>query len=147
MPKNGAQVARDRLSELISEVIRLSENPPPAARSAAGELRVVRLSVFPLELWAVMGRESDYLVIRRMYCNCPHFSIRVVNEEKTVPCYHLIAVELAEKTGRFHDLSASLNQDELLDIVLEILSGARSTTLRKKLYMNTAKGIEGESDK
>ncbi len=123
------------LAALRENILRISEVPPSSAKSAVRELKVVRISQAPLELWVVMGRESDYLVIRGTYCSCPHFVIRVVNGETTMPCYHLVAVEMAIRQGRFHDLSLSLSKDELQDIVLEVLAGSRSTTLRRKLYM------------
>lgn len=124
------------LESLREKLIKLSETPPAQARSAVGELKVVKIASIP-ELWVVIGRESDYLVIRKTYCNCPHFTIRVIGGESSTPCYHLIAIEMAIRQGRFHDLSLSLSKDELIDIVLEILAGTRSTTLRKRLYMLT----------
>ncbi len=136
-------IANHALSVLRENILRLSEAPPPSAKSVVGELKVVRISLTPIELWVVMGRESDYLVIRGTYCSCPHFVIRVVNGESTTPCYHLVAVEIAVKQGRFHDLSLSLSKDELQDIVLEVLAGSRSTTLRKKLYALGRREEEG----
>ncbi len=138
MPKNGKEPSPSidtGLETLREKLVKLSETPPAQARSAVGELKVVKISSTPLELWVVIGRESDYLVIRGTYCSCPHFAIRVVGRESPTPCYHLVAVEMAIRQKRFHDLSLSLSKDELIDIVLEIIAGTRSTTLRRKLYM------------
>ncbi len=133
--KEPRPVKNSILLVLRENILKMSEVPPSSAKSVVGELKVIKISQAPLELWVVMGRESDYLVIRGTYCSCPHFTIRVVNGETAMPCYHLVAVEIAVRQRRFHDLSLSLSKDELQDIVLEVLAGSRSTTLRRKLYM------------
>ncbi|ABM80933.1 hypothetical protein [Hyperthermus butylicus] len=123
-----------RLGELRDRLRRAIESPSPEARAAQGELRVVRLARMPVELWVVLGRESDYLVVPGTYCSCPHFMIHVLGMGQLEPCYHLVAVELARRTGRFHDLSETLLPEKLADIVLEIVAGARTVTLRRILY-------------
>jgi len=122
------------LARLQKRLLELTENPPAEAKAAHGELRVVRLARAPVEIWAVIGREADYIVIRGVYCSCPHFQIRVIGMGIAEPCYHMVAVELAARTGRFHDLSEAIRGDELEDILLEAIAGGRSTTLRRVLY-------------
>ncbi len=128
------------LARLRMRIRELVENPPAEARAAYGELKVVRIARVPVELWIVIGRESDYLVVRGTYCSCPHFQVRVVGMEKPEPCYHLVAVELAARTGRFHDLSETLTPRQVADIALEVVAGTRSPTLRRALYRL---GLEG----
>jgi predicted nucleic acid-binding Zn finger protein len=125
---------KNLLATLREKLAKLVESPPAEAKAAYGELKVVRIARLPVELWVVIGREADYLVLRGTYCSCPHFQIRVLGMHIDEPCYHLVAVELAARTGRYHDLTETLNTAQVLDIVMEIIAGGRSTTLRKVLY-------------
>lgn len=51
--------------------------------------------------WIVVGRHQDYLVLPDAgYCSCSDFFFRVMSGEKPT-CYHLIAVRLARKMGRY----------------------------------------------
>jgi predicted nucleic acid-binding Zn finger protein len=132
------------LARLRERLAALLENPPGEARAAYGELKVARIARLPVELWVVIGREADYLVIRGTYCSCPHFQIRVLGMQVVEPCYHMVAVELAARTGRYHDLSETLTPSQVSDIVMEIMAGARSTTLRRALYrLGWGEGFRG----
>ncbi|HIQ23777.1 MAG TPA: metal-binding protein [Pyrodictium delaneyi] len=123
-----------RLSELRRRIRERGEEGKGAEAAAAREMRAVRVSASPVELWIVLGRESDYVVIPGTYCSCPHFTIRVVGQEIEEPCYHLVAVEIARRSGRYHDLSAALDSEKLVDILLETIFEGRTRTLRRILY-------------
>ena len=100
----------------------------------------MKLQEAPAQLWLVMGRSSDYIVVPESYCSCPHFTIRVLSGETVEPCYHLVAVHIAASRGRYHDLSHSLAPSTVQDIVLEALVQGRSATLRRILYRETRGG-------
>src|SRR5271157_928458 len=53
------------------------------------------------ELWAVPGREKTHLVLRNTYCDCLDFYLNVVIKGKYECCYHLLAVEIANKLEKF----------------------------------------------
>jgi predicted nucleic acid-binding Zn finger protein len=53
------------------------------------------------EIWAVPGREKIHLVLRNTYCDCLDFYLNVVIKGKNECCYHLLAVEIANKLGKF----------------------------------------------
>ncbi|HID65699.1 MAG TPA: hypothetical protein EYH08_05130 [Pyrodictium sp.] len=121
------------LEKLRGELAREVENAPASAREAVASLKVIRLKK-PDEIWAVLGRHNDYIVIPSTYCSCPHFTIHVVGMSWHKPCYHLVAVELAKRSNRFRDLSEKLTRDELYEIVYEILYEGRSRLLRRLVY-------------
>ncbi len=123
----------DRLERLREEIERLVEKPPGKAVEAVGGFHVVRLSIEPVEQWLVIGENSDYIVLSKTYCSCPHFIVRVVGQEAPTPCYHLVAVEVAKRTNRFIDLSLYLGPREVLEIVFEAVYAKRSKTLRRIL--------------
>lgn len=126
----------NRLGELRERIRELGEEVHGVAAATAGEMRAIRVSVQPVELWIVMGRGADYVVVPGTYCSCPHFTTRVVGQEINEPCYHLVAVEIAKRSRRFHDLSASIDGDKLIDILLETLLENRTRTLRRILYQS-----------
>jgi len=123
-----------RLSGLRRRIRERGEEGKGAGAAAAREMRAIRVSTSPVELWIVLGRESDYVVIPGTYCSCPHFTIRVVGQETEEPCYHLVAVEIARRSGRYHDLSAALDGGKLVDVLLETIFEGRTRTLRRLLY-------------
>ncbi|KSW12385.1 hypothetical protein CF15_06555 [Pyrodictium occultum] len=129
-----------RLMELRRRIARRSEEARGQEAAAAGEMRAVRIARSPVELWIVMGRESDYIAIPGTYCSCPHFTIRVAGGESSEPCYHLVAVDIARRTGRFHDLSMVLRGDKLVDVLLETIFEGRTRTLRRLLYQQSRQG-------
>jgi predicted nucleic acid-binding Zn finger protein len=121
--------------EALREALRSAyESPPASAASAAGELRVVKIAEAPAETWIVMGNTADYVVVRGLFCSCPHFIIRVVGLQNPAPCYHMVAVEIAARTRRYHDLTHTLTPEERLGIILDALAGAKSAQLRRVLY-------------
>jgi predicted nucleic acid-binding Zn finger protein len=107
--------------------------PPPKAIKAVVERRVVRLTAKPVEKWVVMGETGDYLVIPMTYCSCPLFTFKWIPGQTDKPCYHLVAVELAKRSGIYHDLSGKLDARTLSELVRELLLQGRSSSLRKYL--------------
>jgi len=128
-----------RLRALREAVRRRAETDREAQR-AVNELRLVKLQEQPAPLWLVMGRMADYVVVPGGFCSCPHFTIRVMSGETVEPCYHLVAVYIAERTGRYHDLSAALSPEEVEDVILETVYNGRSALVRRKLYRPAGRG-------
>jgi predicted nucleic acid-binding Zn finger protein len=60
-------------------------------------------------VWIVVGREKEYFMIPRLYCQCDNFYIRVVIKRETDLCYHLLAQSIAEKLGRYETFEVSDN--------------------------------------
>jgi len=51
-------------------------------------------------VWAVAGRKGEYQVLpESMFCTCDDYYFRVMGRKKQL-CYHLIAQQLAEATGK-----------------------------------------------
>lgn len=51
-------------------------------------------------IWTVAGRKGEYQVLpESMFCTCDDYYFRVMGRKKQL-CYHLIAQQLAEATGR-----------------------------------------------
>jgi len=68
------------------------------------EHRVQKLLIDNLDkdIWLITSSTgSKYLVIPGTYCSCTDFLINVVIKRKVDKCYHLIAQEIASKTGAF----------------------------------------------
>ncbi len=59
------------------------------------------------ELWGVTGQEKTHLVLRHTYCDCVDFYMNVVIKRKNECCYHLIAVEIANKLKIYNHISAN----------------------------------------
>ncbi len=62
------------------------------------------------ELWSVTGHEETHLVLRQTYCDCVDFYMNVVIKRKNECCYHLIAVEIANKLKKYNHISANDEQ-------------------------------------
>lgn len=52
-------------------------------------------------VWIVVGKEKEYFVIPRIYCQCDEFYINVVIRRKSELCYHILAQAIAEKIGKY----------------------------------------------
>ncbi|NHJ38552.1 MAG: hypothetical protein FK731_00865 [Asgard group archaeon] len=51
--------------------------------------------------WIVTGHKDEYLIIEHSYCSCKDFLLHALLK-KTIPsCYHLLAREIAERTGKY----------------------------------------------
>ena len=59
------------------------------------------------EIWSVKGQEKTHLVLRHTYCDCVDFYMNVVIKRKNECCYHLIAVEIANKLKKYNRISAN----------------------------------------
>jgi predicted nucleic acid-binding Zn finger protein len=75
------------------------EKGEEAARSKA----VKKYIFMPSEkiVWIVVGKEKEYFVIPRLYCQCDDFYINVVIKKRAELCYHLLAQALADQLGDF----------------------------------------------
>ncbi|MDI9643768.1 MAG: hypothetical protein QFX35_00950 [Candidatus Verstraetearchaeota archaeon] len=58
-------------------------------------------------VWIVVGKEREYQVIPKLYCQCDDFYINVVIRRKATACYHLIAQEIAESQGKYEKYNAT----------------------------------------
>ncbi len=59
------------------------------------------------EFWCVQGHEKPHLVLRYTYCDCLDFYMNVVIKGKSECCYHLLAVEIANKLKLYRSISAN----------------------------------------
>jgi len=59
-----------------------------------------------LEIWIVVGKTRDYLILDNYYCSCVDYMMNVALRKNRSFCYHLLAKMLAE----------SLNQYELFKL-------------------------------
>ncbi len=62
------------------------------------------------EIWSVKGHEETHLVLRQTFCDCVDFYMNVVIKRKNECCYHLIAVEIANKLKTYKHISANDEQ-------------------------------------
>ncbi len=120
----------NRLAKALETVVR---RPPAKAVDAVASMRVVRLNVEPFEQWIVIGERGDYIVIPRLYCSCPAFTLNGVLKGRLTPCYHMVSVELAKRVGKFVDLVGKVDSSTVTLIVEEAFTVGRSPTLRKIL--------------
>jgi predicted nucleic acid-binding Zn finger protein len=81
------------------------------ARSLLEEKKVTPLDS-KMDLWRVIGDRAIYLVIRGLYCSCPHFTVRTLRGDAT-DCYHLLAVNLAN----LDEFSIRLPRSEVLSMI------------------------------
>ena len=68
------------------------------------------------EVWIVVGRTRDYLVIPRLYCMCDDFYLNVVIRRTDPACYHIIAQMLAEAISKFDKIQ---EHDEKYDLFMQ----------------------------
>jgi len=140
MPEDADEPRAPPRLEALREAARRLAEEDPEARAAALGMRLVRLTAAPVELWAALGREADYVVVPGTFCSCPHFVYRVATGETLRPCYHLAAVELARQTGRFHDLAGRASRGDVEAVILEAVAVGRSATLRRLLHSAGERG-------
>ncbi len=57
-------------------------------------------------VWIVVGREKEYFIIPDAYCQCDDFYINVVIRRRVGTCYHIVAQQLAEKSGKYETFEA-----------------------------------------
>lgn len=92
------------------------------AQQAVDDARVKKYVFQPSgrELWVVVGRNRDYLVLPlSKYCACDDFFYRVLDQERK-RCYHLLAVALAQRQGSYEEI------EERDDLYLKFISEWRS---------------------
>lgn len=95
----GSRVARASLSRARRRYGSLFDE---AMKSV--EKRKVKKYVFSPsgeEAWIVVGRKKEYLVMPRAnFCSCDDFFFKVMDNVRSY-CYHILAVRLARRTGKF----------------------------------------------
>lgn len=104
---------------------------PPRSKAAIRERRIVRAYVDGRDFTFFKGKDRDYFLVRRLFCTCKDFEFNVVLRRKKPACYHLIAIEVAERGGAVKELR--LSTGEFYDIMYELILNGRSNTLRKLL--------------
>ena len=70
-------------------------------------VRLITFTPSGREFWCVSGQEKEHLVLRQTYCDCIDFYMNVVIKGRNECCYHLLAVEIANKLKRFNHISAN----------------------------------------
>ncbi len=119
----------DRLSHQLSDVEYVESFEHPRIAEALQGARYVRISREP-EIWVYIGRNEDHVLVPRLYCSCLDFLVNVVGRRRGSPCYHLVGLELARRSGRTRDLSKKLGE-KAPTIVLEVLTRGFSGALRR----------------
>ncbi|MGQ4833328.1 MAG: hypothetical protein ACP6IS_05500 [Candidatus Asgardarchaeia archaeon] len=73
------------------------------ALSAVKENAVKKYIFLPsgVEIWIVVGKKKDYLILGDYYCSCIDFLMNVVIKKNRSMCYHLLAKLLAESLNRY----------------------------------------------
>lgn len=71
------------------------------------------------EIWVIMGKTDEYLVIPGLYCSCYDFYFNAILRKKDICCYHVIAQILCEKLGKFSTFYKS--DDNLNDYLEDLL--------------------------
>lgn len=115
--KSGVRPSRRKAKAKKTEANIRSE-----AQQAVDDARVKKYVFQPSgrELWVVVGRSRDYLVLPlAKYCACDDFFYRVLDQERK-RCYHLLAVALAQRQGSYEEI------EERDDLYLKFMSEWRS---------------------
>ena len=75
------------------------------AFNAVKENAVKKYTFLPsgIEVWIVVGKKKDYLILGDYYCSCVDFLMNVVLKKKKSMCYHLLAKLLAENLNRYEE--------------------------------------------
>ena len=94
--------------------------------------RLVRLSSAP-EIWVYLGSSRDYVIVDSRYCSCPSFVMSLSRGEEP-GCKHLEGLPLVRSSGKYKDLSGSLGERDVEEIVMEILVVGFSRKLREILF-------------
>ena len=90
-PKSLAEL-RSNFGEKLDRALKLLED---------GHVKKYTFKPSKRELWIVVGRTRDYLVLPHLYCMCDNFYLNVVIRRSDSACYHIIAQMLAEATSKF----------------------------------------------
>lgn len=73
------------------------------AQEAISSMDVKKYTFKPSDriVWIVVGKEKEYFIIPKIYCQCDEFYINVVIRRRTKICYHMLAQAIAEKIGNY----------------------------------------------
>lgn len=58
------------------------------------------------EVWIVVGKEREYVVIPAIFCSCEDFYLNVVIRNKVNGCYHIYAQIIADVLNKFDEITA-----------------------------------------
>lgn len=93
--------------------------------------RFVALSSQGLIVYVFKGVKRDYIVSPCRFCTCEDFIINYVGKARSVPCYHVIGFEIAERQSKLAKIE--LDYPTLSKVIEEIIFEGISITLRKLL--------------
>lgn len=87
--------------DIEQEIINIFGHRGAKALNVVKEKRIKKYKFTPSnrEVWVVVGKEKEYLVIPRLFCSCTDFHINVTLRRKYSFCHHLLAQALAEAVG------------------------------------------------
>ncbi|MHA1868128.1 MAG: hypothetical protein ACTSVB_10985 [Candidatus Heimdallarchaeaceae archaeon] len=89
---------------LENEVISLFGDRGEKAIKILKNKRLVKLKIKSnLCFWIVKGKNSDYVIIDTLYCDCRDFYMRIINRNNDEPCYHLLAKIIGEKLNLYQE--------------------------------------------
>ncbi|MCE4612566.1 MAG: metal-binding protein [Desulfurococcales archaeon] len=94
--------------------------------------KLVKLSASP-EIWVYVGASRDYVIVDSRYCSCPSFMMSLSRGEKP-SCKHIEGLPLVMATGKYRDLSVSLDVRDVEEIVMEVLVVGFSRKLREIMF-------------
>ena len=96
-------ITEDNVDEKVRE---LARKYPNLFEESYYTVRMKRVKKYLFQpsgrtLWIVVGRHKDYLILSNAnFCTCDDFFFRVLDHEKPM-CYHILAVKIAEMTGKY----------------------------------------------
>jgi predicted nucleic acid-binding Zn finger protein len=90
-------------NELIKKLEEKYGSKYQKAKEALLSMAVKKYRFYPSGriVWIVVGKEKEYFVIPKLYCQCDEFYINVVIRRKSDLCYHLLAQAISEKIGKY----------------------------------------------
>jgi predicted nucleic acid-binding Zn finger protein len=68
------------------------------------------------EIWVIVGKKKDYLLISDFYCSCQDFYLNVVVRKKNKYCYHILSKTIAEALNLFEEIKI---EDSKYDILMK----------------------------
>jgi len=117
----------EEIREYIKELEKKYGGRVKRALRAVEEGRVYKIkrTHSRVELWTVYGSKGrKYLVIPRICCTCRDFYLNVLVRGRRDLCYHMIAQDIAYKTGKYkvRELGTLEEFEYFLRILKDIMS-------------------------
>ena len=100
------------------------------AKELVRRRRIYRLVCGDTHIYVVLGFSGDYVVIPDLFCSCKDYELNVVLRGNRPTCYHLLAVDIAQREGVVRDVKLG-SIDMVKAIIYECIYLGRSDTLRK----------------